>query len=490
MKCIPSPHLLRSICQQNLSVKIALSEWIDNSLDAGAMTIAIVFAYTKHSKNAKPEVYVSVADNGRGADSLASFTTLGGHSRHRTTRSGQYGIGSKDAALWLGGESCRLTVKSTCAGKRRGIEVDWAAILASGDWEFPDPSERDVEPGDPVGTTIVVMPVNRKVPEGRGWEDLVKDLAYIYTPALKRGAQISVCSKARGSTPEMLQPWKLPRLAPGHVDTTIVVGGKSARVYAGVVAEGEPNEKPGLTYMHGFRVLEPACSKGCGGHSVANIAGFVEIDDSWTRHKNKDGIQDADALHEAVAVALREVLERGERVGAQLESAAFTTSVESLLNAAMGDPDTKAKRGAGDKEGARKPTGKGARHRRAAKEQDGATFVRQRHGRIRLGWTRLGIADHLGEVRGDEVLLNLDNPFLAHAKQESNASTVVFAAFTLISSEVCFHGGSQLKLRAIDESDAVNKLARTIGGLLARPTSMNGVVVAAPPLLACATEAA
>jgi len=328
-----------------------------------------------------------VKDNGVGAADLIPFVRLGDHQRRESTRLGRYGIGAKDAALWAGGESSRFTVTSVYGGKKRVLVVQWAT-LARNNWRADGATEFDAEPGD-AGTTLVVQPT-RPPPHGSEWDRLVSNLGYLYSPALKRGVQITLERKTRGSEPEPVPQWKLPAFDGEVIDRTLEVAGKKVHVHCGVVPHGVENPRPGLTYFHGFRVILTNCLRGCGSYTATQVCGYVGLDSGWKLAKNKDEIiDDCEALYAAVELACKPVLERAHKLGMQMQSSAFEAKVSDALTAALGGM-AKAKREPASADGSKKPTGCGGKHKRAAKEQDGDKFRRRLGANIRVVHQNLG----------------------------------------------------------------------------------------------------
>jgi hypothetical protein len=471
---LPDAHYVTSLVKQNLSMRIALCEWIDNALDAGATSVAISFGRAR--SNGGGAEHVSVVDNGRGKADLLALARLGQHDRTDTTRSGINGCGAKDAALWMGGAHSVFTITSVHGGLRRSFAVDWSYVAKNG-WRNPAPAPPTSAGLDPTGTEIVVAPVIRRVADGPGWQRLVDELAYTYTPAIKRGIQISIRAKKRGSETATLSAWKLPALQPGHVDREISVAGKKARVYAGIVREGEPNPRPGLSYLHGFRVITMASALGCGAYSVARVAGFVEIDDSWERNKNKDGIQRPDELYDEVLRVLEDLLRRAEQQGSQLRSEKFAKAVEGLINASLND--AKARRDRGESKGTKEPKETGRKHRDAAKKQRGETMSSRRYGAVRIDFNELGDDAGIGKLQSNGVIvLNLDNPAIAHAKKSENVLAVACAACALVASDRAIRGEkSTLSIRFDhdrEDADAIERFALTLGGLLSSSTAIDG----------------
>ena len=370
-KAIPNAHVLYSYASQRLTWKEALCEWIDNALDVEATSVAIEVS----------QEHVSIADNGAGCADLRAFVTLGESKRHPGSELGVWGVGSKDAALWIGGVNSSLHVQSVHRGQMRDLRVHWES-MAKNEWDPGD--QRDPRPAEPgeAGTRITVRAVQgklpRRIPEGAEWDRLVADIGYCYSPAIKRGAQITLRAKKKGAIAVPAPRWQMPKFDGETVDTIVTVNGKNARVYCGLVADGEQNPRWGLTYSRGFRVILESSQKGCGSYNISRVCGFVEMDKSWRSDmgKNKSEIiRNADDLYAAVEIACRPVLERADRIGMELRSQAFEAQVSETLNNALAAATAKAKRKSPTKaeEGAT-PTKIGGKHKKAAVEQDGATF--------------------------------------------------------------------------------------------------------------------
>jgi len=366
---------LVAVASQNLpgGLKTALAEWIDNSFDAGARHVAITF-----ERHGGKRPALTIRDDGAGTDRLDKFLRLGDHGRSNTTRLGRFGVGSKDAALWCGGMDSRLSVASIHGGHRRSVSIAWQRFVRdNGRVEFPDPEPAGL--GER-GTTITVEPVDRSVPHGEDWDKLVAELGYLYSPAIHEGRQITLTAPTRGTRPEPVLPWDPPDLEPGYVETNITVAGRTAHVKCGIVPAGVPHPptRQGLTYWHGFRVIVPASSRGCGSYDTSRVCGFVKLLSGWALSKNKDEIIGADDLYAAVEQVCRPVLEKADKVGRTLDSEAFLSSVSERVNAGIDAAEAKARRGKGDTKGKKNPTGDGSPHRKAEREQSGSRFPPRR----------------------------------------------------------------------------------------------------------------
>jgi Histidine kinase-, DNA gyrase B-, and HSP90-like ATPase len=203
MYCPPKGHILESIAAQKLSWKHVFGEWIDNALDASATTINIVV---------DGKSYISVNDNGHGCSNPLVMAIPGDRMAKRSTKLGRYGIGGKDSGLWVGGVDSLYSIRTVHDRSVGSLQVNWR--LYSDKWDIPDPAFCSAELGE-LGTRITVSPVRKKFPEGQALTQLLSDLGYTYSPALKKGAQISF-QIGHKKAPALLVRWHLPPHAGGR----------------------------------------------------------------------------------------------------------------------------------------------------------------------------------------------------------------------------------------------------------------------------------
>jgi hypothetical protein len=458
----PTTGILASYFDSNLRHKPALSELIDNSLDAAATLIRVAFSQKRFS----------VQDDGNGCADPAVMVRQGDRIQHGGRTLGRYGVGAKEAILWIGGESSRLTVVTTHGGVRRTLRVDWSEMLKAREWIIKRPASEADESGR--GTSVTIDRPGRRPPHGADWSELLVDLGYMYSPALKLGRQIVLTGPDGQSRP--LVRFELPEMT-DRVETTIDVGGRKAKVFAGIVPTGVVNPRPGITYVHGLRVIKPASGHGCDGLDYGRVCGIVNLTDGWVLTKNKDDVsRHSDELYAAVFSVLEGLLRKAETLSHMLESAQFLTSVEGALNS-MIRPDAKAVRGPGDKSGTVKPTGKGHRHRRAKEEQEGRTFV----GRTKSGALRLSIVEWANEKVGgfsppNTVQLNRNHGGIAHLLRTQNRDAVVWGALGLLCAAETLSDGRQTVLRPMrdDVADPAERFNHMFGELTSRPLILDG----------------
>ena len=379
------------LCRSALDNSVCFTEIIDNSLDADARSVQVIL------KSGKELV---VIDTGRGIPNVDDLVRFGGHTGHRTgrTSSGIYGIGFKEAAASLGGERARIEVITVRAGKTTHCEIEWERLKTSR--QCMSKSEVDTPDAAP-GTRITIRPLKQRFPDGTSRDRFFENLSYIYWPAIKRGVLIQFQVGAHTHT---LKQWEPPANLEDEIDVHIDLGGKRARLHAGIVPKGAPNDRAGITYFHGYRVVKRNGRDGCGTWNPQRVWGFVELDHtrSWSRSKNKTDLIDADDLYDEVEHLLTPMLKKAHEQAHTIEISEQHEALQALLQTAVfGTPDAKAKRDEGPESGTVTPTNTGRRHKKAKKKQDGETMTRCGGKVLQLlfmpGWKE-GFGKPIGEI--------------------------------------------------------------------------------------------
>lgn len=436
---IPTVHILQSLASQNFNWEKALGEFIDNSLDAGARNVTIEVLGKRDKRGGSTKV-LRITDDGRGMERPGLLVCLGDRQQHGTTKLGMYGVGSKDAAFWIGGAAHKLYVSSVCGGASRRLDYNWNSVLNEGRWLDAESSD-PVPTMDPSGTTIAIYPIARDVPSGKAWHNLAARIGYTFAPAINSGVTIRM--KHGDEHDIVLTSYALPAFDGEAVDVTADVDGKRIRVKCGLVRADSKNTHPGLTYYHRHRVLWGPTHQGCGDYSTGRIAGVVSLVDGWTLTKNKDGISKfQDRLFEVVESIIKPILERASVVERSTADAEFLSAVEATLNAAAfgpanpiggdgdhtdGEPNSKAVRGKGTKKGTVEPKSTGRRHRRAARVQPGGTFYihERRFTRLTIAYANLDPSELGTFSPNGTVTLNSEHPHVARARTTSNHDAIV-----------------------------------------------------------------
>lgn len=430
MEIPPGPGILQSIRRATVSWPEALGELIDNSFDAGAMNVALLFG---------PKNRLQITDDGAGCNSIEKMLTLGSHYRQPTTRLGRYGVGLKDAACWMWG---KLVIETVSGDQAYYANVDWAELSRRNDWYIPDPI---VKPkADRRGTTLTFAGIERGLP--RDYGRLCDELSYTFTPGLLKGYQIRFEFPKR--KPILAKPYTLPPLE-DIVEDTLDVCGRGIRLHVGIVKEGHPNFKPGFAFCHHHRVIMTN-AVGAGDMSTARIAGQVFLDDSWHLSVHKNDIDSKQAeLGDAIFYRCKELLQRAQMQARVISSQMFTDRLNQKLKNALyslAKKDKEKRDPPENNSGSVSPKDSGRKRTKASKRQPGNSLLSEEQiGRLRLEWRPFQL-ETLGEVdeKGARIWLNQANAHLDGLRREENDSAILAIAIGMYVNKAVMSGNMQM----------------------------------------------
>lgn len=457
--------MLRGFSAGKVGWLSALSEWIDNGFDRLATRVSIVF----------DKGTLTVEDDGEGTATPQKIVQLGEHT-DAAEGLAEFGMGGKESLLWAGGEKSTVAIVTTHRGVTRRLKMNWLDYAIS-DWDLPDAGVQSAQPGE-IGTRIQVQSVQAKLPHNI--DSLCEELGYLYSHAIRTyNKQITIKGPGIRQRPRIILPWHPPEwdLALPYVSGVPVhVGQKEAVVHAGVVKEGVPNPRYGLTYSYRYRVILKNSSKGCGDYHPGRVCGYVELQSGWkpSLTRNKNGLQiDDDALFAAVEQVMRPVLEAAEHVGSIFALKDLNHRLESRIASALKGPhaDAKAKREKGELHGSVRPEGTPRRHKRAEQEQPGKTFQSADKRALNVKHIHLG-GDKIGDAQPPNITLNLDNPYIAQAVAANADDVLMMAIASLIANYECEH--TEEKGQRYLSGMAPKTFAEQLGSIVRAAPTLNG----------------
>lgn len=362
MRIAPSTDILKAIGAQDLKWPILLGEFIDNALDANADKVTIDFSTANT---------FTVVDNGEGCDDLSVMLTPGRRSQHKTTFSGRYGIGAKDAMLTAA--EC-VSIQSVCKGVLSQIEVNWKDVQESQAWEVAEP-DRSPSGSLPTGVVIQLSKLRKKCTGD--YPGLADNLGRIYAPAIRdhsfrlemllpRGRKLLV-----SAAPE-------PFLDHSRTVSEEFSGGRKVEVKMGIITRDEEKKYQGVCLALSKRVISEKTRVGIGNDPTPGLYGFVKLigpPSAWSPTKNKDGLnsKDVELIHRLIATRFEDIILR-----AKSEAISIAIGQQNRALCELGDilpKMLKAKRKSPTKNtGTVLPTGTGSPHKRAANVQPGNRF--------------------------------------------------------------------------------------------------------------------
>jgi Histidine kinase-, DNA gyrase B-, and HSP90-like ATPase len=306
----PDSHFVSSVMNTSISGPEAMSELIDNSLDAGASTVALVIG----------EESIECIDDGKGSSDLRQMIAWGKNETHATTRLGRYGVGLKNATCGIGDYLSIVTVHKEIT---REMDFCWSDLERDG-WQSLKGRKREAIQ-DECGTKIVIGRLRHGVNAG----PVKKAIAFNFAPALLGGKRITVDG-------EPIKPWLGPKQLTETIKATVWhedIEGVGFRVTAGLSKRNDQDPFI-LAYQH--RIIG-GTSEPCGDYVASSrFLAYVELFGEWSLLKHKDGLTacvQAEWLYQQLAEIcdplLKKVHADNEDVRLQEVSAELTLAINA-----------------------------------------------------------------------------------------------------------------------------------------------------------------
>jgi hypothetical protein len=454
MDYTPDIHFIESQRNTRLGWPKALGELIDNSFDANALQVVITFGVKSFS----------IADDGAGTADIASMVTLGSHKKHKTTALGMYGVGVKDAWLWAGDT---IDLRTTFKGTTRSLRVTYPSDLRQEDggrWIGPDPVERPSLPTER-GTRILIANLKQRKPSSEN----INALRKMFMPALESGRQIVVIM---GGQTIPLKPYQLPKLIETVTDK-FEVGGRDVEIEIGIVANDQVVEHTGFLICYGHRVIDTSVI-GTGGFSSNRLTGKIILGRGWKLTRNKDDLSDnSEELGDAIFERIKGLCESSQRMSHDIESAELASELAGMLNEGIKNARSKEKRDpARESSGSVLPKDTNRKRKNAQKidvelpgsvEGGNGSGGQKRRG-ISVDWCQLP-EDEIGKFDAltPAILLNENNPFIAHIRQPRNFEALYAVAMALLVHSQCAREGKQIL--AFERADFISGWGRVMNSL-------------------------
>lgn len=416
------PFFLYSIREQAaFTWRKMLCELVDNAFDADANNVNLSFPGGRVFR---------IEDDGTGTDDLLSMITLGRRQDHYTNDVGRYGVGCKQALIWLWGVS---EIESFHKGTASKIAINWDEI-AKGVEGYPEASEDSdrTEPG-----TRIECRGDRNPPK---FDAILSGLASTYTPGLEKGRCVTL---TRGTRPRKLTPRKWPKTKEEFTDT-IQAAGRSVHVRMGVVADGEANTYcNGFSFERTYRVIKES-TLGANGFSVGRIAARITLGHEWDLSTNKDDFSEyQDELADAIHDRCSGMLNRAHQQAVSIEDSDFSAELASLVTSGEAARRRESRRPPENATGPVEPkeTGRRRQNAQASSDQPGSIIDQGGSRRRRSGFTveayeESSESNHtVGyyDADGNRLRLNLRNPFLSRQWASRNSEALLAVVYGVLS---------------------------------------------------------
>lgn len=403
----------------------AISELVDNSLDAGATNVTIEFTDGRS---------LTVRDNGCGSDDVECFFALGEHRKLKKAKLGRYGVGLKNCALAF---ASRLSVRTVQNGKALSCAVDWDDVERTGVCEADFSEERCA---DEDGTCITLSGIAKRQPVV---EQMLATLGFTFAPAIRSGAVISYCGEQVKADP-------IPEFKQA-IPVTYWFNGRGFKSIGGIIANSEFSRKESFVFSYNHRVIEQN-SKPCGDYGpCGRFFAWVELLENepkdWPLSQHKGEIEESEQVKELYDELSRVYWPLIEQARTESENLAITkicTEIALALNASSNAVMGRARRpGTRDKHGSIPPEESPRKTRRAElvnskddplheQRSGGDDGARSRGISIKLDRLRDGIGAISISKRSAHITLNINHQTIAAWVKGSNSQMLTMCALALL----------------------------------------------------------
>lgn len=468
----PKARIFYGMRNQDMPLWAAVSELIDNSFDAKATRVDVLV-----DSQAKT---ITVKDNGKGAEDPRRIVRIG-DSDEESNRSGRYGIGAKDAILTLGSA---VHVTTTRNDLTFDVYADFAQMEATDSYSGYM-SQRKARKNE-TGTTVKVSGL-RKLIYG---ENITKNLAKIFTPALRRGGSISWAGWALTPDPE---PEVMDRIE-GQGE----FNGKMYSYWAGILPSSDMSNG-GWHYEFYHRRLEATSSNrsyGTKGFPIDRFYGVITLLEpimekipeelKWKVNKHKTSCEELQDLCEHIFPEIEALLQKAESEYSLTLEADLADEVGQGLTDALGDlevaKEKRTKLDEGDGEGV-EPRNTGRRRRQAIKIQAGNGSIVMRAPSFSGKKFNIRFTDEsvFGRVTGDRrsnvVYFGKNHPYWAANIQDRNV--VYLAAMAMLAGHAATTTDeNQPIISAVVPHEASNeRFFQTFGNIAAQVAQKDALAV-------------
>ena len=355
----PSQMLEALVAKSNMSVPVALSELVDNALDAASANVTITYS--------KTEGVLCIADDGHGMPDPAVLVTPYRRADHDSTMAGRYGIGGTSGLFHLSKGEGEIVIESTHQGIGRKVRLNLGDVKKTDEWKAWKHACLSIP-----GTRITITRCREIRVDA--FRRLESKLAVDYAPSLRRGATITI--KTDDET-FAVKSFSSPNVIATKL-FRVVVDDREVSGFCSLTAPGEPNPIKGWAVEYGHRfvctVRDPA---GEANLDFGRIYGEIKLPRDWPGvNDHKNGFtEDPQALWEAIGDACREIIDRAVAEGGDIELKSAMDDVNAILDEFTDyQPPVKGRRDSNGRDVENdgvEPTGDGSPHERFSKSQPG-----------------------------------------------------------------------------------------------------------------------
>lgn len=294
---LPDRSLMPKIGQTGYSVSQAISELVDNSIDAREDGKALaVEIYFDNEKN-----MIEVFDNGVGMDEQTAANSIKLAHSGKKNKLGEFGLGLKTAATSLGKKFEILTTQKG-SDEEYILEYDEEKWLKNGDWTKHEMKIKSGTKINKSGTTIRISDLRFSVyPNLPG--NIRKDLATRFAPFIENG-EVEIKVNTKWCIPESIE-LKTEYCPPNGKETFKIKLESGNEVYGwrGLQKKGSGNKgEYGFRVFRRGRLIMQFAKLGFSPHPEARqIFGEIHLDHVPVTHNKREFIEESPLYQEIIS---------------------------------------------------------------------------------------------------------------------------------------------------------------------------------------------
>lgn len=292
---LPDRSLMPKIGQTGYSVSQAISELVDNAIDARRddelLTVEVLLSPDKH--------VIEVTDDGVGMDEETAANSIRLAHSQKVGRLGEFGLGLKTAATSLG-KSFQIITTQEGSLDEYTLEYDEETWLKSGDWtKYEMHIKSGVDPRRH-GTTIRVKGLRFKIyPNLPG--NVRTDLATRFAPFIETG-EVRIKVNTKWCVPQPVELKADYRPPDGKEPFRIKLeSGYEVWGWRGLLRRGSDKGEYGFRVFRRGRLIMQFAKIGFNPHpEVRQISGELHLDHVPVTHNKREFIQESALYQELV----------------------------------------------------------------------------------------------------------------------------------------------------------------------------------------------
>ena len=285
---LPDRSLMPKIGQTGYSISQAVSELVDNSIDARedgkALTVEIHFDSEKGM--------IEISDDGLGMDEQTAANSIKLAHSEKKNKLGEFGLGLKTAAMSLGKKFQILTTQKG-SDEEYILEFDEEKWLKSGDWTKHEMKVKSGVDKKRSNTTIRINNLRFSIyPNLAG--NLRKDLATRFAPFIENG-EVKIKINTKWCEPEPLD-LKTEYYAPDGKEPfrMTLESGNEVRGWRGLLKKGSNKGDYGFRVFRRGRLVVQYGKLGFHPHPEARqIVGEIHLDHVPVTHNKREFIEES-----------------------------------------------------------------------------------------------------------------------------------------------------------------------------------------------------